>query len=540
VRRSDTIKGNIFSAVEKLALNPGRSALGVLSGLLLALSFPKAEVGLLAWVGLVPLVEACSAAPLGRVFRLGWLQGFVFNLASLYWIVITLDRFAGLKPIFAVIPLVLLAALLALYTALATWAAEFTARRLSLSIGFTWPLAWTAAEWLRTYFPIGFPWNLLGYSAYRNLEVIQVAELTGIYGVSALIVFFNCVLWMVVFRRQTRREQTLALGTLTFVMVAVVFFGAARLRELRAMTSAGSLKVGMVQGNIPQGLKWDPGFLASSFEVYAEQTRFAARAGAQLVIWPETAAAFLFQASDRYPAGLALDAVYRARLLALAREARAPILFGAPALAKADDSEAGFYNRAYLVSAAGTVVSYYDKMQLVPFGEYVPLAPLLGTFVKRLVHGFGDLRAGKRQTIFAVGGARLAVLICYESIFPELARAAALKHADLLVNITNDSWYGRSSAPYQLLAMAAVRSVETRLPMVRVANTGISAVIQPTGETTAQTPLFSRGTEVETVALARAATFHTLVGDLFAEACLVGAAVLALLGWLRPRRSMTV
>ncbi|HXR24889.1 MAG TPA: apolipoprotein N-acyltransferase, partial [Candidatus Binataceae bacterium] len=268
---------------------------------------------------------------------------------------------------------------------------------------------------------------------------------------------------------------------------------------------------------------------------YVQQTEEAARLGADLIIWPEAAAAFFFQPTEQYPSAFAEDAPYRQRLLQLAADIRDPILFGAPALGEVD-GRLGFYNRAYLVSDAGAVAAWYDKIQLVPFGEYVPLRSLLGYFVNRVVEGFGDMFAGDRQTIFDLKGARLGVLICYESIFPNLSRMAVNRGADILVNITNDAWYGESSAPYQLLAMAAMRAVETKVPVVRVANTGISAVIEPTGKIVARTPLFKRGTEIERVYWQPRRTIYTAVGDLFAEMCFALAAVALIFGYFRPRR----
>jgi apolipoprotein N-acyltransferase len=295
----------------------------------------------------------------------------------------------------------------------------------------------------------------------------------------------------------------------------------------------------MVQGDIPQSIKWDPNFLESSFGVYIQQTEQAAQIGADLIVWPEAAAAFFFQPTEQYPNAFAEDAPYRQRLLQLAADTHDPILFGAPALGT-EDGRLGFYNRAYLVSNTGSVVAWYDKIQLVPFGEYVPLRSLLGAFVNRVVAGFGDMFPGSQQTIFEVKGARLGVLICYESIFPDLARMAVNRGADILVNITNDAWYGESSAPYQLLAMAAMRSVETKVPLVRVANTGISAVIDPTGKITDRTPLFKRGTEIERVAWHPRRTVYTIVGDLFAEICFALTTLAILLAFFRPRRDEPV
>jgi apolipoprotein N-acyltransferase len=514
-----------------------RAALAVISGLALAAAFPKVDLNLLAWVAFVPLLYAIRAESAGRVFFYAWLQGVACNIASVYWIATTLHNFTSLRTELAIAPMLLLAAIMSLYGATAFALADFSAARLRLPLVITLPVAWTALEWVRTYFPIGFPWNLLGYTAYRNLELIQFAELTGVYGISALIIFANVVIYIVAFQVYSRRIQAISLVTLTVLTAGAFVFGSIRIHGLKSAPSGGSLKIAMVQGDILQSLKWDPGFLKTSFDIYAEQSRSAASRGADLIVWPEAAAAFFFQPEDRYPPAFADDERYRQQLLALAAATADPILFGAPALG-VEGGRVGFYNRAYLVSGGGQVEAWYDKIQLVPFGEYVPLRSLFGYFVNRVVTGFGDMFAGSQQTIFPMKQAKLGVLICYESIFPNLARSVVDRGANLLVNITNDAWYGDSSAPYQLLAMAAIRAVETKVPMVRVANTGISAVILPTGAITDRTPLFTRGTETEVVAWRSVRTVYTRVGDLFAEICttLTLAGLLAALAGKRRRR----
>ena len=516
-----------------------RAALAVASGLALALAFPNFDFNFAAWLALVPLLYAIEGEAHRKVFLYAWLQGFVCYAASLYWITITLHHFADVRVILAVLPMLLLAAVIALFTGAAFWAASFIAARLGLALVVTLPIVWTAVEWIRTYFPIGFPWNLLGYAAYQNLTLIQFAEFTGVYGISALIVMFNAVIYTVIFRRESPRLQGLSLGVLSTLIAVAWIFGTLRIGELQNERPARSLKFAMVQGDIPQSIKWDPHFLESSFSIYEQQTEEAARLGADLIVWPEAAAAFFFQPTEQYPAAFAEDAPYRQRLLQLAADTGNPILFGAPALATAD-GRLGFYNRAYLVSGSGAIEAWYDKMQLVPFGEYVPWRSVLGYFVNRVVAGFGDMFAGSRQTIFDFKGARLGVLICYESIFPDLSRMAVKRGADILINITNDAWYGDSSAPYQLLAMAAMRAVETKVPLVRVANTGISAVIEPTGQIRARTPLFKRGTEIERVGWAPRSTVYSIVGDLFAEICFALAAIALIVAYPRPRRAEPV
>ena len=346
--------------------NATRAALAVASGLAMGLAFPKFDHGLLAWVALVPLFYVIEGESMRRVFWWAYLQGFASYVVQLYWIPIPLHDFADVRMEFAIFPMLLLAGIVAIDTAVAIWAGEFIARRTRIPAVVTMPMAWTAVEWIRTYFPIGFPWNLLGYTAYHNLELIQFAEFTGVYGVSALIVFFNAVVYVVIFRRGGSRLQAVSLSALTALMIVLVAFGAWRIRDLKNAPSAGSFKVAMVQGNIPQSLKWDPNFLPQSYKVYQDETVDAAKRGADLIVWPEAAAAFLFQPDDRYPAMLTSDAPYRTTLLTLARNIGKPILFGAPALAVQNDRVAGFYNRANLVSDKGEVVAHYDKIELVP------------------------------------------------------------------------------------------------------------------------------------------------------------------------------
>ncbi len=537
MRRSAPAKKPVPDPVVTSSNFPARAALAVASGIALALAFPKFDLNLLAWVALIPLLYAIEGRPMRAVFGYSMLQGFVFYVLTLYWAVIPLHTFADAPLWMAVGPMLLLSAVEALFLAATMAAAAFVTRRLRFPIVLTLPIAWAGVEWLRSFFPIGFPWNFIGYAAYRNLGLIQFAEFTGVYGISALIVFFNAVIYTVVAAPPSaNRLKVRSLSALTALMIAAMAFSGLRINSLDHESYDGELKVAMVQGNIPQSIKWDPNFRPSSFKVYVDQTLRAAKDHPDLIVWPEAAAAFYFQPEDVYPlAALSSDSEYRGLLLNLARAAHTPILFGSPAL-RFGPHEIDSFNRAYLVSADGRIVDYYDKIDLAPFAEYVPARKLFGFFVHKVVVGLGEFVPGERQTLFDVKGAKLAVLICYEGIFPELSRTAVDHGADVLLNITNDAWYGNSSAPYQLLAMSALRSVETHTPMVRVANTGISAVIMPDGRITARTDLFTRGTEIQTVHWRHGRTFYAVAGDLFAEICFTLSliALLAALVYQRP------
>jgi apolipoprotein N-acyltransferase len=229
-----------------------------------------------------------------------------------------------------------------------------------------------------------------------------------------------------------------------------------------------------------------------------------------LIVWPEAATPFFF-ANDRD---------FRARLLLLARDVDRPLLFGSPSYTREGDQDI-MYNSAFLVGSEATVLGRYDKIHLVPFGEYIPLRRVL-VFLDKLVEGIGDFRSGETYTVMAVPQGRFAVLICFEVIFPDLVRHFVRQGAQFLVNITNDAWFGYSPASYQHLSMVVFRAVENRLPIVRAANTGISAVIEPTGELVEQTNLFERTwIKGRIIPAAGLTTFYTRWGDLFAYGCWV-------------------
>ncbi len=329
-----------------------KAGLAIASGVALALAFPKFDLNLLAWVAFIPLFYAVEDEPLNWVFAYAWLQGLACYVVSLYWVTITLHDFARVSLVVSALPLILLSAVVAIYTAVGIWAGEYAARRLRIPLFVTAPIAWTAVEWLRTFFPLGFPWNLLGVAAYRNLQLIQFAEFTGTLGVSAQIMLFNAVIYCVLTSRYSPRARVWSLGSLTGIMLAALIFGTIRIGQLDSAPAEGGLRVAMVQGNIPQGLKWKPENLANSFRIYVEQSQLAAREGADLIVWPEAAAEFFFQPDDTYPAMFADDAEYRNRLIELARKSGDDFLFGAPAIGYRD-GRVGAYNRADFVSGSG-------------------------------------------------------------------------------------------------------------------------------------------------------------------------------------------
>jgi apolipoprotein N-acyltransferase len=500
--------GEVVVAVAETPRRRFGVPLAVLSGLCLAAAFPSLEVAPLAWVGLVPLLLAIRGRSPGGAFALGWVAGTVFYLVTCYWIVYTIGHYTALPvPVAAIILLLMSSALACYHGAFAAGVAWFERR--GLPAVWLGPALWVTLEWLRGWFFIGFPWAALGYSQYRFHSLVQMAEVTGVYGVSAVLVLFNMVVAAVLVTPGARARRNLpALATLTFLVVALVGFGRWRVAQLAARPAAGQLRVGLAQGNVEQDKKWDPAFQDETMARYRQLTIDAARERPALIAWPETAAPFFFQEPGPR----------REDVIALARETGVPIVFGSPAFRRLDDGGLQQLNRAYLVDGSGRERGTYDKMQLVPFGEYVPFAHVL-FFVSQVVTAVGQLGAGVVPTVFEIPGGRFGALICYEGIFPALTRRFVDDGADFLVNVTNDAWYGDSSAPYQHLAQAAFRTVENRVPMVRAANTGISAIIDPDGRIRWQGPLFEMLWHVDDISWPGVRTIYTRYGDVFVWLC---------------------
>ncbi len=490
-------------------LLPDRVTLAAaLSGLLLALAYPRVDLASLAWFALVPLFLVMAERP----FRSGFTAGLVFFATVLYWLNIVMTTFGRLHPLLSVVAWLLLAAYLALFFGAVTWAACRLREKLGLATVVTLPVLWVALEFLRSFLLTGFPWASLGYSQQSHLVLIQSADLFGVYGLSFLLVLSNAVLAAAVAsRRRPGRGPfpTAGVCIALVLLLANASYGLWRLSgdpDRREQT----LSVALVQGNIDQTVKWDPAFQRSTIDRYRELSLEAAEGAAgkvDLIIWPESATPFFFQEGKE----LARE------VPALTRQTEAYLLFGSPAYMVVN-RRARYLNSAFLLSPVGEELGRSDKVHLVPFGEYVPLGRFL-PFIEKLVVGIGDFSPGEVSPL-PMNGKRLGVLVCYEGIFPELARDYVDEGTDLLVNITNDAWFGRSSAPYQHLAMSRFRAVENRIWLARAANTGISAIIAPSGRITAQTPIFETRSLAGEVGLGARPTLYRMTGDVFPALCL--------------------
>lgn len=485
-----------------------------LAGLLLACSFPLPDYTLFAWFGLIPLVLVMQNRP----FKSGFVAGLVFFAVTLYWVNIVMTTYGHLPLVLSFLLYLLLAGYLALFWGAATWAACRLKEFRNYSYALTLPVLWVALEFLREFLLTGFPWATLGYSQHAWLPMIQSADLFGVYGLSYLVLLCNTVLAMIFLAwRQGGSQKIPGKAFMAMACLLLLNYGYGQWSLQQAPdTRSATLQIALIQGNIPQDLKWHPKNQLNTVKIYRELSLRAEQSEAvDLIVWPEAAMPFYFQ-----DGGPLADSVS-----ALPVETGASLLFGSPAYLR-DPGGLRYLNSAFLLSPTARLLGRSDKIHLVPFGEYVPLGRFL-PFVNKLVAGIGDYSPGKINPL-PIQEHKLGVLVCYEVIFPELARDYVRQGSDLLVNITNDAWFGESSAPWQHLAMARFRAIENRVWLVRAANTGVTAIIAPSGRIEQQTGLFETALLTGTVGLGAQPALYSHMGDVI-PAVFVGISLLWLL-----------
>ena len=466
---------------------------GLVSGCLFALSIPRFDLYPLAWVCLVPGLVMLSRCD--RPWLLGLIAGLVAGLSRIYWQAETLQLYGNLSLIVGWCTTLALILYLALYWAVFFWVC---ARWQLNSPTFAWKAAslWVLLEWAQSWIITGIPWELLGYSQYLNLPLAQTASLAGVYGLSFLLVLLNAALAQIILHRAAWLRLS---GPPLLCLGLALGWGFYRLHLLDSEYPSHPLKVGLVQGSITQDIKWKGDQLAMTTQRYVELAS-TLEDSLDLIIFPETCLPFYFL-DPRYTQ-------YREPIAALASQLNTPLLLGS-----LDNEEGNIYNRAFLLDPQGRVQGYADKVHLVPFGEYLPL-PWLFQYLEGLTAESGVFSPGVSRQVLPLGNTRLGVFICYESIFPAISRDLARLGAEVLINLTNDAWFGHSAAPYQHFSMCVLRAIETGRPVVRVANTGISGLIAPSGRILAATALFEPLALRLEVAPRTEDTFYVRWGDL--------------------------
>ncbi|HEY3277386.1 MAG TPA: apolipoprotein N-acyltransferase [Syntrophorhabdaceae bacterium] len=478
---------HLIESIKKSPFSPA-----VASGLLLVLIQPPISLSFLAFFALIPLLYSIDRENLGRSFMAGCATGIVSFLGLLYWIIVAVHKYGKINIYLAFLILMLLICYLALYTGCFALAVAFCEKRLSIPFYLCAPALWVLFEYGRGSLLTGFPWSFLAHSQHNFLPLIQVISLTGAYFISFLIVAVNCILYGL-WRRQ--RVSPIFIGITALLFAGSIGYGFIRMQG----AGEGTLKAVIVQGNIKQDVKWDEAFKLNTIRTYYQAT-VGAGMGADLVVWPETAMPLIFDAEPYVKSHIGtLPVLTGARLL-----------FGAISR----DDGGRYYNSAYVLGKNGQEDGIYSKGHLVPFGEYTPLRNYL-PFLEKLSVQIGEFFGGASHGPIRSGMGNVGVLICYEGIFPYITREAVEQGAQVLVNITNDAWYDRTSAPYQHLAFYVFRAIESDRFVLRAANTGISGVIDPRGRIHGRTSLFEPAVVTQGFDLRDSKTFYVRYGDYF-------------------------
>ncbi|OGQ05373.1 MAG: apolipoprotein N-acyltransferase [Deltaproteobacteria bacterium RIFCSPLOWO2_01_44_7] len=493
-----------------------------LSALLVGLSFPTVlfgwhlpNLGFLAWVGLVPLCLLTYESSPRQSFSFGFLAAFLFYLLSFYWIYKALNTFGHLPPLPSVLTLLLLAVAMGLYVGVALMAARHFVIKQNGEMLIWLPIFWTLLEWARNYTPFGgFPWSNLAMSQTGYLPLIQIADVTGAYGIIFFIAWLNVWITEIILKWQGKEVRFFLPKTIvTVCLFAIVLgYGFFNLRQggNRSLTAA-HLNVGLIQPNIPQDEKWDEATKAKQKKIFEDAVQSLER-NADLIIWPEASWTELLwlESTSVPPQDIGLT---------VTRGKRPYTLLGLNMMSAKPSGEE-YFNSAALLDSDGNILDRYHKVHLVPFGEYIPLKNLL-VFLKPVASVIGNFKAGKELKPLALENVKIGPLICYEDIFPELSRTLVKKGAQLLINLTNDAWYGVTSAPYQHLSYSVLRAVETRRALVRATNTGVTAIVDPTGKVLQAAPLFEQAIILHQVPLLSHQTIYTKLGDWFIWACIL-------------------
>ncbi len=469
------------------------------SALLYGLASPRPNLHLLCWVLLLPLLQALEGLRPRRGFLAGWLCGTLMHLLCFYWVIGTIQRYSNLDVSLAVVAWILFAIYSGLSFGFMAALFLFLRRIRLLPDILLLPACYTAMEYA---FPFIFPWHL-GAGQYRVVPIIQIADLAGVYGLTALVVAVNAGLWeLFQFLRKRRAFPWLSFTTTAVLVCATLFYGSGRIAAVKQQQAAApDLDVGIVQANVLIEERRSGRLVDDIWRRYRRLSDQAVQRGAEVILWPESAVQFAY----RPEAGTYTSSGFLRKFV---RSLDRPLLFGSWAV-----EEGSPRNRAYLLMPDGRLAGTYDKVKLLAFGEYMPFSNWFPQ-LKGLVQGVGDFRPGDRiEPLCWTEDGCFGVLICFEAILKPISREFLHRGAEFLVNITNDAWFGDTSCPEQHLMLSALRAVENRVWLVRVANTGISAFVDPVGRILHRTGVFEQAVRVCRIDRMESSSVYNRWGD---------------------------
>jgi len=465
--------------------------MAVISGLMLTASFPSINMPFLAFICWIPCLFALRQSTFLFCTILCMITGLTHEFTLLYWIVPTLVTHAKFSIMYATFICMVIACIRCCwFVTFGSIIYFFVKKPWHL---FVLPFIWVGLELSKNWGSLGFPWALLGYSQWQWIGLIQIADIFGVYGVSGLIMLINVCIFLVVlhvcesqwkFHSISNYLMFSGLGIGTLSIILSLTYGVIRINEIDSkIKTSPHQKIMIVQPNIPQHEKWDGNNRAPITKKMIQMTFAGMEQGVDLVIWPETALPYAFHSKHQL----------RQYVLDSIKQMQVGLVMGSPSFVS-QDGQLKHYNSAYIINKQGEIQSRYNKARLVPFSEYMPY-PLLSDLWKLL--GAPDEKfVPGRVEVHDIHGVSLGIQICYEIIFPAYARTMTHNGANVLINMSNDAWFGRTACPEQLFSMAVFRAVENKRPLVRAANTGISGMIDPCGRVVSATRIFETNTMI--------------------------------------------
>ncbi len=482
-----------------------------LSGALTYLSFERISLFPVSWFSLsIPFLILIKKR--GYPFLIGFSWALSFYTISLYWLINVMSHYGNLNFFLSVVLFLLLVSSISILFGLVFLLINFAGKFLPLLEFIIFPFLWVSLEYILSFLLTGFPWNLMGYSQIHFIPFIQISSITGVYGVSFIIIFLNS---SIAVSAKTKKLKWLISALIIFIFNFL--YGLYVLNK--DYNREKSIRAAVVQGNtsMEDDMLAKIDLLEKKLADYIEMSKKAIDLNTKLVIWPETSVPILFRYDPR-----------KEMILELSKRNNTFLL-----VSFTDWREGKFYNSVFLISPEESISSVYDKIHLVPFGEYVPFKKIFG-FFESITKEVGDYTPGSKLVLHSVKNYKFGSPICYEIIFPDLVRRFVKEGAQFLVTVSNDGWFGKSDAPYQHFSIASMRAVENRRFLIRSTSTGVSGVVDPFGRVLKKIDVGKMEFAIEDIYPINEKTFYSNHGDVFAQSCLTISGILFILSlWRR-------